>query len=158
MVEIPENTVTEKDLADWYVLTEKLSSLKAQEALLRPRIYRHFFPNPVEGTNTYILPDKHQLKAVRKIDRKVDEPAMFAFRAPEVVEGVTANATRFEVAGIIAEELFKPKYELVTSAYRNLTDEQRKIVDQVLIIKDGSPQLTITKPSTKAPKNVSVGR
>lgn len=158
MVEIPENAVTEKDLADWYLLTEQLSKLKAAEALLRPRIYKHFFPDPVEGTNTYILPDKFQLKAVRKIDRKVDEASMFAFRAPEVVEGVTSNSSRFEQADIKADELFKPKYELVTSAYRKLTDEQRKVVDQVLIIKDGSPQLDITPPSTKTPKNISTGK
>lgn len=150
MVEIPENQVTETDLAEWYKLTVDLAALKAKEALLRPRIYRHFFPNPVEGTNTFVLPDKYQLKAVRKIDRKVDEASMFAFKAPQPEK----NISKFEEAEINADELFKTKFELVTSSYRKLSDEQRKIVDQVLIIKDGSPQLDITPPSTRAPKNV----
>ena len=51
-----------------------------------------------------------------------------------------------------ANRLFKPKYELVISEYRKLSDEQRKVADQVLIIKDGMPQLDITPPSTRAPK------
>lgn len=149
MVEIPENTVTAADLAEWYTTCEELAKLKAKEALLRPRIYKHFFTNPVEGTNTYELPDKYLLKAIRKIDRKVDEASMHAFRAP--IEG--KNTSKFDEANVNADELFKPKYELVISAYRKLTDEQRKIVDQVLIIKDGMPQLDITPPSTRAPKN-----
>lgn len=151
MVEIPENQVTAADLAEWYKLTEDLAALKAKESLLRPRIYRHFFPNPVEGTNTYILPDKYQLKAVRKIDRKVDEASMHAFKAPQPDK----NISKFEEVEINADELFKTKFELVTSAYRKLSEDQRKVVDQVLIIKDGSPQLDIIPPSTRAPKNVA---
>jgi hypothetical protein len=162
MVEIPENKATLSDVAEWFKLTEQLAKLKSKEALLRPRIYKTFFANPQEGTNTYVLPDKYQLKAIRKIDRKVDEPVMFAFRAPDVVDGVTQNASKFEKHGIKADELFKTKYELVTSEYRKYQKaaetgdeaaiEALKVIDQVLIIKDGMPQLDIAPPSTRAPK------
>jgi hypothetical protein len=162
VVEIPENKATMEDVAEWYKLTEELAKLKSKEALLRPRIYRTFFANPVEGTNTFVLPDQYCLKAVRKIDRKVDEPVMFAFRAPEVVDGVPTNQSKFEKLGVKADELFKPKYELVTSEYRKYQKaaatgdekaiEALKLIDQVLIIKDGMPQLDIAPPSTRAAK------
>lgn len=150
MVEIPENAVTQADLAEWYKLTEQLSDLKAKETVLRSRIYKYFFTNPVEGTNTYVLPDKYQLKAVRKVERKVDEAALQVFRQPQ--EG--KNTSKFEEVEVNAGTLFKTKFELVVSEYRKLSDDQKKVVDQVLIIKDGSPQLDITPPSSRTPKNV----
>jgi hypothetical protein len=148
MSEIPDSKATVETLALWYKTREELDKLKAKEALLRPVIYKTYFPNPSEGTNTFVLPDQYQLKAIRKIDRKVDEATMHQFNAP--IEG--KNVSKFEEVEVSSSRLFKPKYELVISEYRKLTEEQLKVVDQVLIIKDGMPQLDITPPSTRAPK------
>jgi hypothetical protein len=144
-----------KTIEQWYNIAQQLDKLKADEAALRPAICKFYFLKPDEGTNTRddVMPNGWLIKMVHKINRTVDEPAMMAFKSPEIKDGVVQNQSKFEAADINADALFKVKYELVTSEYRKLTDEQRKIVDQVLIIKDGMPQLDVTPPSTRAPKN-----
>lgn len=149
MTAIPENTVTQKDLEEWYKLKEQLASVKSAEMMLRLKIYKGLFVAPKEGTNTVPLgSDGWVIKAKRVIQRDVDQAALQHSMA---VDEAT-KMSRLSSNGIHVEQLIKWSPELVTKAYRLLTEEQVKIFDEVLIIKDGSPSLEITLPASAKKK------
>lgn len=140
MAEIP--TVTAEDLALWYRIHAELGKLKAQEGLLRRRIFDAYFPKPAEGTNSVDLNDGTGavLKGTHKIQRDVDQGAYEAYRTEQQREG--SNLVQLPMI----ENLVKWKPEVVLSEYRKLTDEERMAFDQCLIIKPGSPSLEIVIP------------
>lgn len=133
VVEIPDNYV-EGDLEKWYKAAEELSVMKNIEMILRKRVYRHFFKNPKEGTNSHPLKDNYVLKGKRTIDRSVDEAAY------KVMKDKFAELK-------IAEDIIRYKPELAVKEYRSLTEEQRKVFDNCLIIKDGAPALEVVLPA-----------
>ena len=55
MTQVPENEVSQADINKWYELQAQLKSIKASEMLLRTKIYKGLFKDPVEGTNTIPL-------------------------------------------------------------------------------------------------------
>lgn len=138
MVLIPDNPVTQKDLEEWYVLQDKIAKLKASEMLLRTKIFKFFFPTPVEGTNTAELPDGFALKGQYKIQRDIDQGAFEALK------------DRLREAGINADKLVRWKPELTMKEYRALTEEERQLADQFLIVKPGAPSLEIVQPKRKS--------
>ncbi len=147
---IPENNVTAADLEQWYKLKSELGRIKSAEALLRSKIFKHFFPVPEEGTNTVPLNDGTGavIKAQHKIDRTIDQGTLDALRTAQTEAlakidepGFTPNIPIFNI-----DVLVKWKPELVLSKYRELTAEQRHYFDQALVIKPGSPQVEITIP------------
>lgn len=142
MVQIPVDEVKQEDIQQWYVLQDQLKKLKASEMLLRTRIFKGLFPNPVEGTNSYPLPDQWVLKGGYKLTRNIDIGSLQAMRE------------RFVAAGVRADSLVEYKPSLVLSEYRTLTEEQRQLFDQCLEIKPGSPSLEIVLPA-KAKKETS---
>jgi hypothetical protein len=137
MVAVPENAVTEKDIADWYILVDRMKKDKASEMLLRTKIFKHAFPAPTEGTNTAPFTNGFVFKGTYKLTRDIDE-AVFATMAPQFFE-----------AGINPNKLIRHKPELAVTEYRKLTAEQQKLVDQALVIKPGAPSLEIVKPASK---------
>jgi hypothetical protein len=138
MVQIPDNSVGQKDLEEWYLANEQLAKLKAREMMLRKRIFNHYFPTPKEGTNDAELPDGYVLKATYPITRTVDEA------------GLSVLKEQFVEAKISTDKLVSYKPSLVVSEYRTLTAEQQQLFDQALIIKPGTPALEIVQP--KKPK------
>ena len=71
MAPIPANPVTQNDLTEWDRLTTLLTETKIAEALLRSKIFKGYFPEPVEGTNTAPLNAGWVIKATHTINRKV---------------------------------------------------------------------------------------
>jgi hypothetical protein len=142
MVQIPVDEIKQEDIQQWYVLQDQLKKLKASEMLLRTRIFKGLFPNPVEGTNNYPLPEQWVLKGGYKLTRNIDIGSLQAMRE------------RFAAAGVGADSLVEYKPSLVLSEYRTLTEEQRQLFDQCLEIKPGSPSLEIVLPA-KAKKETS---
>lgn len=134
MALIPENQVTQADLERWYIVQEELSKLKNEEQLLRQKIFKGMFHNPAEGVNSIPLADGFVLKGKRVINRTVDEAAF------------KSSIEELAKHGIRTDEIVRYKPELVISAYRKLTEEQRHLMDTVLIIKEGMPGLEIVKP------------
>lgn len=134
MTEITEAPVTPEEMAIWYNMVQQLGKLKSQEMLLRKRIFRHHFPDPKEGTNTFILPDKYQLKGVHKIDRQIDVPALTTLRP------------MFEEKGLKVDNLLKVELSLKVKEYKAMTEEEKKLFDQALIVKSGAPDLKIEPP------------
>lgn len=146
---IPENTVTAQDLAEWYELQEQLGKLKSAEALLRGRIFRHYFPTPKEGTNNVSLNDGTGavLKGQHVINRTVDPGSLDALKkAQQDALALLASGGNPNVPVLKLDELIKWKPEVAISKYRELTEEERMFFDQCLVIKPGSPQLEITIP------------
>jgi len=137
-VAMPVEVVSQEDLETWYKLQEQLEKIKAQEMELRKKIFTAYFPNPVEGTNSAPLTEGWVLKAVYPIRREPEQAAL------EVLK------EELRAKGIPVDNLIKYKPELVTAMYRQLTDEQRNLFDQVLVIKPGSPQMEVMLPKRKA--------
>lgn len=131
---IPENEVTQNDLQTWFKLDEEIRKLKTAEVLLRQKIFKGKFPNPVEGTNTTPLNEGWVLKGKRTINRTIDIGALNALRE------------QFATRGINADSMINYKPELKVAEYRKLTAEQLNLFDQALIIKDGMPALEIMLP------------
>ena len=154
MAELPEDTITPADLAQWFQLKEQLGKVKAAEALLRSRIYKFFFKTPKEGTNNHPLNDGTGavLKAVRVIDRKVELGSLDALRTAQskAIEDNKAGAPMPNIPLLNFDKLIKWTPELVTKEYRELTEAERHYFDQCLIIKDGSPQVSIEIPKKAA--------
>jgi hypothetical protein len=138
MTEIPDNTVTQKDLELWYEMDKQIKALKGQEMLLRLKIFKGKFVDPKEGTNSVDLPDGFVLKGKRTINRDVDAAALATLRE------------QFRDAGINVDELIRYKPELKVGEYRTLTAEQMLIFDQALVIKDGAPALEIMMPKRRS--------
>ena len=135
MTAIPANAVTQADLDSWNQMQTQLAALKSAEMLLRIKIFKGLFPNPVEGTNSVPLgTEGWVIKAKYPITRKPD------------VALLTAKAAELRAAGVPVDSLIKSVPELVTTEYRKLTEEQTKLFDQILDIKPGSPALEIVLP------------
>lgn len=137
MVNIPREPVTEAELAQWFTMKQQLTELKAAESALRMRIFRYYFPEPREGTNNFTLPDGYVLKATYPYERKVDT-AVFKNMGEQFAE-----------AGIFADTIVRFVPELVKSEYNKLTEYQAFVFDQCLVLKPGSPQLTIAAPAKR---------
>ena len=148
MTTIPENTVTQEDLSQWYQLQEQLMKLKAAELLLRMKIFKGMIKAPKEGTNTVPLAEGWALKGKHVINRDVDQAAL----AVNTAVDPATHMSRLSANGIHVEQLIKWKPELITKTYRTLTPEQQQIFDECLIIKEGSPQLEIMLPASEKKK------
>lgn len=136
-----EDTLTREDLYEWYRLQKELARIKASESLLRKKIARHTFPEPVEGTNTSEPLDDSGavIKMTHVINRKVIPTEFFELQEKINTEG--SNLPKIDLDELV---VFKP--ELVIKAYRTLTEEERHVFDQCLEIKDGSPGMEIVIP------------
>lgn len=140
MSQIPQNTVTQDDINEWYKLNEELGKIKAKELLLRNKIFKGMFLNPEEGTNTLPLSAGWVIKGKMVINRSVDRAALSTL-TPELQE-----------KGINISQLIEYKPELKLSEYRKLTAEQQRDFDHVLVIKPGTPGLEIMLPKKNQPK------
>lgn len=148
MTTIPENTVTQEDLSQWYQMQEQLKKLKAAEMLLRLKIFKGMIKDPKEGTNTVPLAEGWVLKGKHVINRDVDRAAL----AVNTAVDPATHMSRLSANGIHVEQLIKWTPELITKNYRTLTAEQQQIFDECLIIKEGSPQLEIMLPASEKKK------
>jgi len=149
MTTIPENTVTQQDLIQWYELVDKLKKIKTAEMILRLKIFKHYFPEPKEGVNTFVLPDSYLLKGDYSYDRNVDEAALVTL------------TPMLQDKGINLDVLIRRKPELALKEYRTLEKDQTeegvqklRLFDQCLIIKPSTPSLKIVDP----PKPKVVGK
>lgn len=129
MVTIPAPVVTQDDLNAWYEAKEAVKKYQAIERAIRSKIFGAYFPDPKEGTNTVPFNADYDLKAKHTIERKVDVPVLQAM-TPELRE-----------KGYNLDALIRWKPELAATAYKQLTAEEKQFFDQVLTIKDGSPQI-----------------
>lgn len=138
MPEIPPNTLGSTDLQDWFVMQDQMAKLRVNEMFLRKKIFAALFPDPREGTNSYELPDGYVVKGVHSITRDVDQGTL------------QSCAELLRNNGIRVDDLVTYKPSLAKANYNRLTEEQKQLFDQVLIVKPGSPSLEIVKPKKAA--------
>lgn len=121
-------------LARWQDLTESIKQLQGEERALREGLFEGAFPHPAEGTNTMELPDGRKLKGVFKINRIVDEDGLLNLKL------TPTQMTRF----------FRRKHSVRISVYKELVDDERKVLDTVIVSKPGLPTLSIVEAKPAA--------
>lgn len=129
------NQNTLDKIAKWNSIKEWLSTAKTEEAELRQSIAADLFDKQADGTfkegTQNLESDIGKIKLTSKLNRKILEE----------MEDVTLKQLP-EIRAM----LVKRKPELVVSVYKKLTDEQRAIVDHMLLITPGSIELEIAAP------------
>lgn len=116
----------------WRESKAVLTEAKKLEVDLRNQIFQQLFPAPMEGTNTYTLPDGAKVKGTYKYYRKVDEAAI----------ADVMNQLPEEVRPLLIR--FKP--EVNVKVYKSLPEQQRMLFEEALIIKPGTPGLDYIPP------------
>lgn len=144
MVDLSEEVaVTPEDLKTWYGLKQELDRVKAAEAMLRSRIFKHYFPNPVEGTKENKVPLNDGTGAIVQgdyvINRNVDEAQLEALREAMFAEG--SNLPQLPL-----DKLIKWRAELAKGEYNKLSTEEKQVLDRCLVVKPGMPGLEIKIP------------
>lgn len=124
--------INEKKLARWASVAVQLGKLKTEEASLRKELFDEGFPEPAVGTNYIDLANDYRLKGIHKLSYKVDEQAL--------------SATLEQLPEHVAAMLIKYKPDLVLSAYKALSDEDKCTMGEALTIKPGMPTLEIVAP------------
>lgn len=130
----PLVTVTQEEFNEWYTLKQQMETIKEREAELRKKIFSAYFAEAHEGTNKLELQGGYKLNGKRVISRTIDKGAMVSL-TPEL-----------QAAGIRLDDIVEWKPSLKLSMYRKLSEEQTKLFDQILVIKDGMPGLEIVAP------------
>src|SRR4051794_39090964 len=130
MTQIPEDTVTIRDLYAWYEKKQALQKLQLEERALRDRVFRHWFPAPVEGVQRYDLAQDDpqsvgfNLTLEYGYDRKIDEQTLEALKTTKVadladqlkalgmpVETYKPDAFVLDAIGVKPDELIRWKPE-----------------------------------------------
>jgi hypothetical protein len=140
MTLLPEREVTLEHLKEWYALKQQLDEIKNKEIVIRQFIVAGLFPDPKEGTNTYPLNDGTGAvaKATHVLNRAVQVELL-----EELEKSLAADNN---LPKLDLNKLVRWKPEVATKEYRTLTDEERHLFDQVLVIKPGMPGLEIMIP------------
>lgn len=132
--EIPQRNAEDMGvtLEEWYKLKVQLDSLKLKELTLRKAIHEFYFPDAEEGTSSIDIGGGFVLKAVTKYNYRIDEGALEAVK-PKLEDLGVAPPVRYKI-------------ELDTKPYRALKGEAEEVFGEALIIKPGTPTLSIVKP------------
>lgn len=127
--------IDQAKLARWFELTTKMDEIKAEEIALRKELFAGAFPDPTEGSakNKLPLDDGFILQGDYKINRSVDAAV------------VSALAKGDNTAPLVGK-LIDYKPSLVLKEWKALTDDDLKLVADMVIEKPGTPTLKIVKP------------
>lgn len=138
-----ETEITYADLVKLFQMREQLATLKSAEAMLRKRVFAHYFPNPTEGSAENKVPLNDGtgaiLQADHKLNRKVDEGELEKLKLAINAEGSNLPKLKFS-------KLIKWKPEVAIGEYRKLSDEDRLVFDRCLVVTPGMPEVKITIP------------
>lgn len=115
-------------LTAWRQAQEVLDTVKKMEMELRKKLVSENFAESKAGANKTDVPGG-ELVYTKKFTTSVDE---------ELFDRVSAEA---DIAGVDIGLLFKVKHSLDNKRYKTLSDDQRAIIDQMLITKESAPVL-----------------
>lgn len=116
----------------------------AAEETARKELCDAFFPNGhvPKGTNTIPLGNDYELKIVGKLNFSVDNS-----KVPEVKASMKAKG---DIAGYIADNLFKAKYDLSITEYNKLPPDLLSLVLPAVTSKPGMPTVEVVAPKPKS--------
>lgn len=129
------------EIQNWRDAQTAAAAANAKETELRLALCNKYFPDAPEGTNTGSLYDAN-LKCDVRINRSVDQNAFqeawaFATTAWE------SELTQKRAASLkqLLESIFRPKYELVVGAWKELDEVNVKRLSDIVTEKPGTPGL-----------------
>jgi hypothetical protein len=131
-----------KLLAAWFAADKLMRQTKAEELRLRNLVGGLFFTKPKEGTNDAEVNDG--TGAVVKLKQPITRNVL-----PEELAKLERTIGTNNRRSAIVSECIKYKPELVLSAYRALTDEERAWLDGALEIKEGTFAIEVVIPKRK---------
>lgn len=141
-----EQATRDAKILEWQEATKELAAAKETEAALRKQVLAMCFDwdyDDREGTQNVELGNGYKLKAVFKLNRRLDNKD----------DKVDKILTKIEKSGpegeFIAERLVKWKPELALSEYKNLPEKFKKLIDEVLTASPGTPGLELVIPKSK---------
>lgn len=147
----PEQWRTKRDelLQQWIEKKKTLESAKAEEMELRKQIVSFVAdPDKIEGTENIELGNGYKLKAVKKVTYNFNVPEGVDKR--DFVDDVLDKLEKVGPEGkFLADRLVKWNPELSVSEYKELPENFKKIVDEVIVTKEGSPTLELVEPKAK---------
>ena len=136
-----DNMSRDELLLRWAELKTKLEKAKTLEMELRKYIVKREFSSVKEGVNNIELGNGYKLKATLKYNYVIDN---------NKIDSALDELAKINNEGsFIAERIVKWKADLVLKEYRELEPQYKKIIDEVLTIKDAAPTLEIVEPKSK---------
>lgn len=139
-------TVEERDklLLQWKSAKDVLDAAKDEEMRLRKELVASsgmFDSNKQSGTQTFQLGNGWAVKAIKKINYNIETGDNLATAINEI-------SALGEVSKYKAEKLVKFTPELSLTTYKELTAEEKAIIDRVLTTSPGSPSLELVPPKS----------
>lgn len=125
---------TNEDIMNWLTVKNELARVKAKESILRQKIIKTFFTAPKEGTNNFELGNGYKLKFTHKLQRDIDEALL------------TNLLPAFAAQGINVDDLIERKPSLKIKPWRELSEEQALVFNQVVTTKPASGTMEFVKP------------
>jgi hypothetical protein len=154
---IGEETFTQKRdrlLINWQNLDGSLGQIKATEGEARKEVYSFLFGADAKvGTNTYDLGGGWKVKAVRKINYKLEQDL---FKITDAKERIAKCGN---IGPELSENLIKVKYELSETNYKKLVEDAKSypeaanalaIINELVTSSDGMPGFEIVPPKDKS--------
>ena len=136
-----DNMSRDELLLRWAELKTELEKAKTLEMELRKFIVKREFSSVKEGINNIELGNGYKLKATLKYNYVIDN---------NKIDSALDELAKINNEGsFIAERIVKWKADLVLKEYRELEPQYKKIIDEVLTIKDAAPTLEIVEPKSK---------
>lgn len=119
----------------WQEADKRMREAVQAELDARAYLQTFAFPTPKEGTNNAPLPDGTVLKG--------NFPNNYTLEQPRVEEVLKL------LPRAVAQGLVKWKAEIKVGAYKALEPAHKAIVNEILTIKPGRPQLEIVTPKER---------
>lgn len=135
----PSNHNRDAVIMQWKSAATEAETSKKRESELRDEVVDICFPTPKVGMNTLDLGHGYKLKAEVKQNYSVQHNG-----TPGDYSNVQAALSKLNPE--IASGLIKWKAELSVSAYKQLTAEEREVVNTFVTITDGKPSLKLEEP------------
>lgn len=130
-------------LMKWADAKKALDAAKIVESEIRKQIVAEsglFDADKESGTQTVDLGGGYKLKAVKKINYKVDN------KNGEAFEMLKSLSELGEVSAHKAKNLFRFDANLSLTKYRELDDKEQALVDQIVTTKPAMPSLELIEP------------
>jgi hypothetical protein len=162
--ETPEAFIARRDgeISNWLAAKAQLESIKLTENDFRVIVTKTLFPTPKRGTQRYDLNGGYKIKLVQNYTYKLGEATMQDEGGNEIKRAEAVRRLEEQIANLgplhkfHVEKLIKWEPGLDDKYYRemDLNDpiqaEVKVLIDKLLIINPGTPQLTFEEP--KPPK------
>lgn len=125
-------------IMDWNRADATAKAAVARERDLRKQVIDASFDKLTVGTNTLVLGAGYKLKAGITQSYSLQKDADDSYTTLVNILGQMNPET--------AKRLVRWKPEVSVSEYKKLTAEEQALINQVLVIKDNSPQLELVVP------------